>query len=185
MSSFYKVNCVQYAFDLFDCCFVMLKIYLTDTQTHIQFSDIPNENPVKFLLNLKKIFPSTADLLLPVLPEDNNLENVTWEATSSDFDVFKKLVEGWGIIELRLSAITTYKDKNFANDLVKKAQIRRKQISQKHPQLSLIELDYILMHEIHAMIDAELVMIGEKFYLPKLRELWKGNFSEQILQCKF
>ncbi|MBQ1495302.1 MAG: hypothetical protein IIZ37_10740, partial [Acinetobacter sp.] len=96
----------------------MLKIYLTDTQTHIQFSDIPNENPVKFLLNLKKIFPSTADLLLPVLPEDNNLENVTWEATSSDFDVFKKLVEGWGIIELRLSAITTYKDKNFANDLV-------------------------------------------------------------------
>ncbi|MBF4455754.1 hypothetical protein IRT38_10325 [Acinetobacter sp. SK-43] len=163
----------------------MLKIYLTDTQTHIQFSDIPNENPVKFLLNLKKIFPSTADLLLPVLPEDNNLENVTWEATSSDFDVFKKLVEGWGIIELRLSAITTYKDKNFANDLVKKAQIRRKQISQKHPQLSLIELDYILMHEIHAMIDAELVMIGEKFYLPKLRELWKGNFSEQILQCKF
>lgn len=185
MSSFYKVNCVQYAFDLFDCCFVMLKIYLTDTQTYIQFSDIPNENPVKFLLNLKKIFPSTADLLLPVLPEDNNLENVTWEATSSDFDVFKKLVEGWGIIELRLSAITTYKDKNFANDLVKKAQIRRKQISQKHPQLSLIELDYILMHEIHALIDAELVMIGEKFYLPKLRELWKGNFSEQILQCKF
>ena len=185
MSSFYKVNCVQYAFDLFDCCFVMLKIYLTDTQTHIQFSDIPNENPVKFLLNLKKIFPSTADLLLPVLPEDNNLENVTWEATSSDFDVFKKLVEGWGIIELRLSAITTYKDKNFANDLVKKAQIRRKQISQKHLQLSLIELDYILMHEIHALIDAELVMIGEKFYLPKLRELWKGNFSEQILQCKF
>ncbi|MGL5157650.1 MAG: hypothetical protein ACRC79_02265 [Acinetobacter junii] len=163
----------------------MLKIYLTDTQTHIQFSDIPNENPVKFLLNLKKIFPSTADLLLPVLPEDNNLENVTWEATSSDFDVFKKLVEGWGIIELRLSAITTYKDKNFANDLVKKAQIRRKQISQKHPQLSLIELDYILMHEIHALIDAELVMIGENFYLPKLRELWKGNFSEQILQCKF
>lgn len=185
MSSFYKVNCVQYAFDLFDCCFVMLKIYLTDTQTHIQFSDIPNENPVKFLLNFKKIFPSTADLLLPVLPEDNNLENVTWEATSSDFDVFKKLVEGWGIIELRLSAITTYKDKNFANDLVKKAQIRRKQISQKYPQLSLIELDYILMHEIHALIDAELVMIGEKFYLPKLRELWKGNFSEQILQCKF
>ncbi|WP_151958358.1 hypothetical protein [Acinetobacter junii] len=163
----------------------MLKIYLTDTQTHIQFSDIPNENPVKFLLNLKKIFPSTADLLLPILPEDNNLENVTWEATSSDFDVFKKLVEGWGVIELRLSAITTYKDKNFANDLVKKAQIRRKQISQKHPQLSLIELDYILMHEIHALIDAELVMIGEKFYLPKLRELWKGNFSEQILQCKF
>ena len=163
----------------------MLNIYLTDTQTHIQYSGLSHENPVKFLLNLKKIFPSTADLLLPVLPEDNNLENVTWEATAKDFEVFKKLLEGWGIIELRLSAITTYKDKNFANELVKKAQVRRRQISQKHPELSLIALDYILMHEIHALIDAELVMIGEKFYLPTLREQWKSLFSEQILQCKF
>lgn len=163
----------------------MLNIYLTDTQTHIQYSGLSHENPVKFLLNLKKIFPSTADLLLPVLPEDNNLENVTWEATAKDFEVFKKLLEGWGIIELRLSAITTYKDKNFANELVKKAQVRRKQISQRHPELSIIALDYILMHEIHALIDAELVMIGEKFYLPTLREQWKSLFSEQILQCKF
>ena len=162
----------------------MLNIYLTDTQTYIQYSGLSHENPVKFLLNLKKIFPSTADLLLPVLQEDNNLENVTWEATAKDFEVFKKLLEGWGIIELRLSAITTYKDKNFANELVKKAQVRRKQISQKHPELSLIALDYILMHEIHALIDAELVMIGEKFYLPTLREQWKSLFSEQILQCK-
>jgi len=180
MSSFYKVNCVQYAFDLPDCCFIMLNIYLTDTKTHIQFADLPNENPVKFVLNLKKIFPSTADLLLPVLPEDNDLENVTWEATSKDFEIFKKLLEGWGIIELRLSALTTYKDKNFSNELVKKAQIKRKQVSQKQSQLSLIALDYV-----HALIDAELVMIGEKFYLPTLRELWKGKFSEQILQCKF
>lgn len=163
----------------------MLNIYLTDTQTHIQYSGLSHENPVKFLLNLKKIFPSTADLLLPVLPEDNNLENVTWEATANNFEVFKKLLEGWGIIELRLSAISTYKDRNFANELVKKAQVRRKQISQKHPELSLIALDYILMHEIHALIDAELVMIGEKFYLPTLREQWKSLFPEQILQCKF
>lgn len=162
----------------------MLNIYLTDTQTHIQYSGLSHENPVKFLLNLKKIFPSTADLLLPVLPEDNNLENVTWEATAKDFEVFKKLLECWGIIELRLSAITTYKDKKFANELVKKAQVRRKQISQRHPELSIIALDYILMHEIHALIDAELVMIGEKFYLPTLREQWKSLFSEQILQCK-
>ena len=163
----------------------MLSIYLTDTQTHIQYAGLSHENPVKFLLNLKKIFPSTADLLLPVLPEDNNLENVTWEANSKDFEVFKKLLEAWGIIELRLSAITTYKDKNFANELVKKSQIRRKQIAQKQPQLSLLELDYILMHEIHTLIDAELIAIGEKFYLPTLREVWKMQFSAQVLHCKF
>lgn len=52
----------------------MLSIYLTDTQQHVQFNDYPSDQPVKFLLNLKKIFPSTGDLLLPVLPEDNDLK---------------------------------------------------------------------------------------------------------------
>jgi hypothetical protein len=51
--------------------------------------------------------------------------------------------------------------------------------------LSLTALDYVLMHEIHALIDAELVNIGEKFYLPTLRDQWKDQFSAQILQCNF
>ena len=37
------------------------------------------------------------------------------------------------------------------------------------------------MHEIHALIDAELFTIGEKFYLPTLREQWKGTVSDQVL----
>lgn len=48
MSSFYKVNCVQYAFDLPDCCFIMLNIYLTDTKTHISLLIFQ----MKILLNL-------------------------------------------------------------------------------------------------------------------------------------
>ncbi|EXB67152.1 hypothetical protein ACSVHK_14745 [Acinetobacter nosocomialis] len=162
----------------------MLSIYLTDTEQHVQFNDYPSDQPVKFLLNLKKIFPSTGDLLLPVLPEDNNLENVTWESTTKDFEIFKKLLAGWGVIELRLNAITTYKDKNFANELIKQAQVKRKKVAQKNYQLSLVALDYIFMHEIHALIDAELVTIGEKFYLPTLREQWKGHVSDQVLEGK-
>ncbi|MEN8405507.1 MULTISPECIES: hypothetical protein [Acinetobacter] len=162
----------------------MLSIYLTDTEQHVQFNDYPSDQPVKFLLNLKKIFPSTGDLLLPVLPEDNNLENVTWESTTKDFEIFKKLLAGWGVIELRLNAITTYKDKNFANELIKQAQAKRKKVAQKNHQLSLVALDYIFMHEIHALIDAELVTIGEKFYLPALREQWKGLVSDQVLEGK-
>ncbi|OTS49931.1 hypothetical protein [Acinetobacter pittii] len=162
----------------------MLSIYLTDTHQHVQFNDYPSDQPVKFLLNLKKIFPSTADLLLPVLPEDNDLENVTWESTSKDFEVFKKLLAGWGVIELRLNAITAYKDKNFANELVKQAQVKRKKTAQKNHQLSLVALDYIFMHEVHALIDAELVTIGEKFYLPTLREQWKSTVSDQVLNGK-
>ncbi|MBO8208371.1 hypothetical protein [Acinetobacter nosocomialis] len=162
----------------------MLSIYLTDTEQHVQFNDYPSDQPVKFLLNLKKIFPSTGDLLLPVLPEDNNLENVTWESTTKDFEIFKKLLAGWGVIELRLNAITTYKNKNFANELIKQAQVKRKKVAQKNHQLSLVALDYIFMHEIHALIDAELVTIGEKFYLPTLREQWKGHVSDQVLEGK-
>jgi hypothetical protein len=41
------------------------------------------------------------------------------------------------------------------------------------------------MHEIHALIDAELVEIGEKFYLPTLRDLWKNRVSQSILNAKF
>ncbi|MBP3000731.1 hypothetical protein J8391_09715, partial [Acinetobacter baumannii] len=160
-----------------------LSIYLTDTQQHVQFNDYPSDQPVKFLLNLKKIFPSTGDLLLPVLPEDNDLENVTWESTSKDFEIFKKLLAGWGVIELRLNAITAYKDKNFANELIKQAQAKRKKVAQKNHQLSLVALDYIF-HEIHALIDAELFTIGEKFYLPTLREQWKGTVSDQVLNGK-
>lgn len=162
----------------------MLSIYLTDTQQHVQFNDYPGDQPVKFLLNLKKIFPSTGDLLLPVLPDDNDLENVTWESTSEDFDVFKKLLAGWGVIELRLNAITAYKDKNFANELVNQAQAKRKKTAQKNHELSLVALDYIFMHEVHALIDAELVTIGEKFYLPTLREQWKGTVSDPVLNGK-
>ncbi len=41
------------------------------------------------------------------------------------------------------------------------------------------------MHEMHALIDAELVELGEKFYLPILRELWKTKVSAQVLNAKF
>ena len=40
---------------------------------------------------------------------------MTWESTTEDF----KLLSGWGVIELRLNAITQYKDKNYADQLIK------------------------------------------------------------------
>lgn len=163
----------------------MLDIYLTDVQRKVQFKDYPGEHPVKFILNFKKIFPSVMELLLPVLPENENLEEMTWESTTNDFELFKLLLSGWGVIELRLQAIGQYKDKNFADSLVKKAQQKRKDIAKAQSQLKAVELDYVLMHEIHALIDAELVELGEKFYLPVLRDLWKNKISDQILNVKF
>ncbi|WP_151805302.1 hypothetical protein, partial [Acinetobacter bereziniae] len=142
-------------------------------------------HPVKFILNFKKIFPSVMEILLPVLPEDEDLEKMTWESTSEDFETFKKLLTGWGVIELRLQAISQYKTKDFADQLLKQAQAKRKEFAKQQQQLSTVELDYLFMHETHALIDAELVDLGEKFYLPTLRELWKNTVSAKVLNAHF
>ncbi|MDM1765705.1 MULTISPECIES: hypothetical protein [Acinetobacter] len=163
----------------------MLSIYLTDVQKNVQFKDYPGEHPVKFILGFKKIFPSVMELLLPVLPQDENLENMTWESTTQDFETFKLLLSGWGVIELRLQAIRQFKDKNYADQLVKTAQAKRKAFLQSQKQLKTVDLDYLFMHEIHALIDAELVELGEKFYLPILRDLWKNKINNQVLNAKF
>ncbi|HJF28782.1 hypothetical protein NI467_06595 [Acinetobacter bohemicus] len=163
----------------------MLDIYLTDVQKKVQFKDYPGEHPVKFILNFKKIFPSVMELILPVLPENENLEEMSWESTSKDFETFQMFLTGWGIIELRLNAITQFKDRAFADQLVKEAQQKRREYQKKHLKLSSVELDYLFMHDVHALIDAELVELGEKFYLPTLRELWKNKVSTQVLNAKF
>ena len=163
----------------------MLEVFLTDVQNTVQFKDYPGDHPVKFILNFKKIFPSVMELLLPVLPESEDLEQMTWESTTQDFETFKKLLSGWGVIELRLQAFSQYKNKNFADQLVKQAQAKRKLYAKEQKKLSTVELDYLLMHEIHALIDAELVELGEKFYLPILRDLWKGQLSAHVLNAKF
>ena len=163
----------------------MFDIYLTDVQKNVQFKDYPGEHPVKFILNFKKIFPSVMELLLPVLPSDENLEEMTWESTVSDFEKFKLLLSGWGVIELRLNTIAKFKTRNFADQLVKQAQQKRKTFAKEQPRLSSVELDYLFKHEIHALIDAELVELGEKFYLPTLRELWKSQLKANVLEAKF
>ncbi|WP_313400356.1 hypothetical protein [Acinetobacter variabilis] len=163
----------------------MLDIYLTDVQKKVQFKDYPGEHPVKFILNFKKVFPSVMELLLPVLPENENLDEMTWESTTQDFETFQMLLTGWGIIELRLNAITQYKDKTFADQLVKEAQQKRREYQKKYLKLSSVDLDYLFMHDVHGLIDAELVELGEKFYLPTLRDLWKNKVSAQVLNAKF
>ena len=164
---------------------IMLDIYLTDVQQKVNFEDYPGEHPVKFILSFKKIFPSIMELLLPVLPDDENLDHMTWESTNHDFEIFKKLLTGWGVIELRLQAISQFKDKNFADQLVKKAQVQRKVFQKQQPKLSTVDFDYLFMHEIHGLIDAELVDLGEKFYLPVLRDLWENDLSVNVLNAKF
>ncbi len=69
--------------------------------------------------------------------------------------------------------------------MVKQAQQKRRDYQKQQAKLTTVELDYLFMHEMHALIDAELVELGEKFYLPTLRELWKSKVTSQVLNAKF
>ncbi|MCF9035107.1 hypothetical protein [Acinetobacter nectaris] len=161
----------------------MLDIYLTDEKQHVQFQDYPGDHPVKFILNFKKIFPSVMELLLPVLPEDNDLEKMQWESNQTDFKIFQLLVSGWGVVELRLTALAQFKDKAYADKIVKSAKAKRQEYSKKHPQLKTVELDYLFLQSLHALVDGDLVEIGEKFYLPTLHNLWKNYVSQKVLNA--
>ncbi|MBF7687253.1 hypothetical protein [Acinetobacter rathckeae] len=157
----------------------MFDVYLTDTKKQVQFKDYPGTQAVKFILNFKKIFPSVMELLLPVLPTDNNLEEMQWESTRRDFEIFKLLVSGWGVVEIRLAALSRYKNREFADQIVKRV---RQQVA-SYKNRTTVEQDYLFLHQLHAAIDAELVDIGEKFYLPTLRQLWQGYVSDDVIKA--
>lgn len=160
----------------------MLSIFLKDRQQTIKFTDYPSTDPIKFMMNFKKIFPSTFDLLLPILPEDQTtLDDVTWESTTKDFDLFKRLIQEWATVELRLAALRKMKNEQAANDLVRKAQLARKQFQNKQKRLNLLQADYMFLQTVHSLLDLELVEIGANFYLPTLRQTWQDVIPESIL----
>ncbi|KAA8734804.1 hypothetical protein F4V57_03320 [Acinetobacter qingfengensis] len=160
----------------------MLHIFLKDSQKNIEFHDYPGEDPIKFMMNFKKIFPSTFDLLLPVLPEDESqLDQVTWESDRHALELFKRLIKEWAIVEIRLSALTKFKQQDDANKLVKQAQQIRKNFQHKQIRLNLLEADYVFLLATHSLLDAELVELGTPFYLPTLKQSWQADIPKSVL----
>lgn len=161
----------------------MLTIFLKDQKKVIEFTDYPSTDPIKFMMNFKKIFPSTFDLLLPVLPEDETkLDEVTWESTTQDFEIFKQLIQEWATVELRLSALRKMQKEEAANILVRKGQAARKEFQAKQKRLNLVHADYVFLHTLHTLLDVELLEIGAKFYLPTLQDNWKNVIPQEILK---
>ena len=160
----------------------MLTIFLKDRQQTVQFTDYPSTDPIKFMMNFKKIFPSTFDLLLPVLPDDESkLNEVTWESTAEDLKLFQRLIQEWATVELRLSVLRKMKNEQAANDTVRQAQLARKQFQSKQQRLNLLQADYIFLATIHSLLDMTLVEIGSAFYLPSLRKTWQDIIPEAVL----
>ena len=162
----------------------MLHIFLKDRQQTVKFTDYPSTDPIKFMMNFKKIFPSTFDLLLPVLPDDpTKLDEVTWESTSADLKIFQRLIQEWATIEMRLSALRKMKTEQVANDLVRKAQLARKKFQNKQIKLGLLQADYIFLLTAHSLLDLELVEIGANFYLPVLKKAWQDLVPDEVLNA--
>ena len=163
----------------------MFTIFLTDRQQTVQFNDYPGDDPVKFMMNFKKIFPSTMDLLLPILPESSEaLDQLTWESSCREFDIFQKLIQDWATVELRLTAMTKLKDRQFANQLVTQAQQTRKKFLQQQNTLNPLHADYIFLLTVHSLLDAELVEVGAQFYVPSLKDNWQTIVPKQVLNAK-
>ena len=164
----------------------MFVIFLTDRRETVEFKDYPGDDSIKFMMNFKKIFPSTMDLLLPILPEsDEQVEDITWESTHKDYQMFQRLIQEWATVEFRLTALTKLKDRDFANQLVKKAQQARKNFQQQQNRLNQLYDDFVFLLAMHSYLDTELVEIGANFYLPTLRNDWKNDVPKAVLMLSF
>lgn len=155
-----------------------MKIYLTDTQQYVEFDLGKTQHDIQTLLVLKKIIPSVMELLLPILPDENQAQQkeITWESTSAEFELFKKVYQSWLTMELRLKTLERFKDIAFIKTLLINAQQHRQNLRQQ-AKYNNVELDYLFFLYLHSMIDAELVELGEPFYIPTFKQLWQKDMA--------
>lgn len=132
----------------------MLTVYLTDTDTTVR-CDLKQQQPsLAYVMSLKKVFLSTADLLEPVIPDDNDLSKMTWRSTRKDLDTFQRLATHWQAIELRLKGYAVFAGKDAMNIIVQVALAKRKMLfKQLGTKTDSLQLDIAMMHSIHSQLD--------------------------------
>lgn len=155
-----------------------MKVYLTDTQQYIDFDLGKNIQTEKLMLILRKIIPSMVELILPVISENQEQKTIEWESTTQQFELFKKLYQSWVTLELRLNYLAEVK-KNIKEvaHLITKARHYKQTLSQSQHNYSALEMDYLFLLYLHGHVDAELVMIGEPFYIPTFKAFWQDEMS--------
>lgn len=153
-----------------------MQIYLTDTQQTIDYALGVKSNEIQWLLEVKKIIPSIMDLLEPILPENQDFTQVKWQAQSQDMALFQKIHQSWLIMELRLTQVERTHSTERIKQLLQQAQRYRLEKKQAN-DYTAIELDYLFLLQLHSEIDALLVNIGERFYLPTYRQFWHSDMA--------
>ena len=155
----------------------MLTVYLTDSNTTVQF-DLKQQSSLAYVMSLKKVFLSTADLLEPVIPDDNDLTKMSWRSTEKDLNTFKHLATSWQAIELRLQGYAAFAGKEAMKIIVQVASAKRKilfkQLGVKTDSLSL---DIAMMHSIHSQLDH--LLSRQAAYSPAFLKEWP-EFQQSV-----
>lgn len=161
----------------------MMKIYLTDSQHIIDFSDYWGDEPVKFMMKFRKIFLSVTDLILPILEDSQpDLNQLTWQSTSHDFAIFKQLLQEWVTVEMRLGTLTQLHHHDKAAELLKQARLKRQTYLMQPQATPALWGDWVFLQTLHGLLDAELSAIAIPFYSPVLQQTWKTLLPAQAFQ---
>ena len=128
----------------------MLNVYLTDLHKQVTADLGRGAKDIALVMALKKVFLSTADLLEPVIPENQDINNISWRATQADLITFERLAQSWQALELRLQAYAVFSSDDAMAIIVQAAQQQRQaRYAEQDAAANLVELDILLLFAIH------------------------------------
>ena len=152
----------------------MLDIYLTDLHQTMRLDLGHGTQDLAYVMRLKKIFLSVMDLLEPVLPENDNLSQLTWQATSTDAKQFAKLAQDWQHMEVRLQGYAVFAGLEAVNIIVQAAR----QARDIHSAMPL-EQDVLMLYRMHQQLDG--LLSREASFAPSFLQHWP-EMSQAVLQ---
>lgn len=160
----------------------MLKVYLTDLNKWVKVEFGHGKQDIAFIMRLKKIFLSTAELLEPVIPDDNDLSKLEWRATQSDLKQFQTLAINWQQLELRLRGYAAFAGKDAMDIIVQVAQQKRRERHDLSTEQNLntdqngiddsdlLALDVYMLYSIHQQLDQ--LLVRETPYTQRFLQDW-------------
>lgn len=132
----------------------MLNVYLTDLHKQVTADLGRGAKDIALVMSLKKVFLSTTDLLEPVIPENQDINNISWRATQADLITFERLAQSWQALELRLQAYAIFSSDDAMAIIVQAAQQQRQaRYAEQDVAANLVELDILLLFAIHQQLD--------------------------------
>ena len=132
----------------------MLNVYLTDLHKQVTADLGRGAKDIALVMALKKVFLSTTDLLEPVIPENQDINNISWRATQADLITFERLAQSWQALELRLQAYAVFSSDDAMAIIVQAAQQQRQaRYAEQDAAANLVELDILLLFAIHQQLD--------------------------------